>query len=56
MAELEYQILTFDYKDRIGSFSFSTTKVVNGNSFNNTYIAELNLRESTNFVFGDIDE
>ena len=52
----KYQILSFDYNNRVGSFSFSTAKIIKGNSFNDTCIAEINLSETDNFVFGEINE
>lgn len=51
-----YQTVCFDYNNRVGSFSFSVAKIIKGNSYNDTCIAELNLKESNNFVFGDFDE
>ena len=52
----KYQMLSFDYNDRVGSFSFNASKIIKGNSFNDTCIAELNLSEGENFVFGDIND
>lgn len=52
----KYQTVCFDYNNRVGSFSFSVAKIIKGNSYNDTCIAELNLKESNNFVFGDFDE
>ena len=52
----KYQTVCFDYNNRVGSFSFSVAKIIKGDSYNDTCIAELNLKESNNFVFGDFDE
>ena len=53
---LKYQIVSFDYNNRIGSFSFNVTKIVKGKFYNDTCLAELNLSESTDYIFGDIYE
>ena len=53
---LAYQIVSFDYNNRIGPVAFSAAKIVKGNSFNDTCIAELNLRETDEFMFGEIYE
>ena len=53
---LKYQTVSFDYNNRIGSFSFNVTKIVKGKLYNDTCLAELNLSESTNYIFGDIYE
>lgn len=53
---LTYQVVAFDYNNRIGTFSFSVARIAKGNSFDDTCIAELNLSETDNFVFGEIYE
>ena len=53
---VRYQVVAFDYNNRVGPVSFSAAKLCKGNSFNDTCLAELNLSESTTYVFGEIDE
>lgn len=52
---LIYQIIPFDYQNRIGSFSFSVDKIIKGNLYNDTCIAEINLSEDNFYIFGDIN-
>ena len=53
---VRYQVVAFDYNNRVGPVSFSAAKLCKGNSFNDTCLAELNLSESTTYIFGEINE